>query len=74
MEITINRRRFNEADGVRETMTPEDLSALAGIPPENAIVEREVARDDYEQLTCGTEIAIGPGMHFLITRHFVMGG
>lgn len=74
LEITINRRRFNLDDGVSAQMTPADLANLIGIPPENAVVEREVERDRYQVIPCNSEVSVNDGMHFLITRHFVMGG
>ncbi|MBL6431282.1 MAG: hypothetical protein HPM95_09095 [Alphaproteobacteria bacterium] len=49
-EITINRRRFDRDDGVEPTMTTDALAELAGIPAQNAIVERETGPRTYEAL------------------------
>ncbi|WP_425089026.1 hypothetical protein [Stappia sp.] len=73
-EITINRRRFDRDGGVEPTMTADALAELAGIPAENAIVERETGPRTYEALARDTSLPIRSGMHFLVTRKFVMGG
>ncbi|MBC01640.1 MAG: hypothetical protein CML67_19090 [Rhodobacteraceae bacterium] len=73
-EITINRRRFDRDGGVEPTMTADDLAALAGIPAQNAIVERETGPRTYEALERGAALPMRSGMHFLVTRKFVMGG
>ena len=74
LEITINRRRFGAAEGVLPVMTAANIAGLAGVPADNAIVEREIARNTYEPVTGEIPIAMKSGMHFLVTRHFVMGG
>ena len=52
----------------------DDLAALAGIPAQNAIVERETGPRTYEALERGAALPMRSGMHFLVTRKFVMGG
>ncbi len=73
-EITVNRRRFSAADGVKPQMSAAELAGLAGVPAANAIVEREIARDEYELVPCDAIVEVAGPMHFLVTRHFVMGG
>ncbi|CAH1655402.1 hypothetical protein [Chelatococcus asaccharovorans] len=74
IEITVNRRRFDGSCGVTSQMTAAEIAGLVGIPAQNAIVERETARNAYEAVSADAQIAIEAGMHFLVTRHFVMGG
>jgi len=74
LEITVNRRRFDHSDGVGLEMTAAQIAALVGIPAQNAVVERETAKNELELLEHTTAMKIAGGMHFLVTRHFVMGG
>ncbi|SDU45744.1 hypothetical protein [Stappia sp. ES.058] len=74
LEITINRRRFDRDGGVAPTMTADDLATLAGIPAQNAIVERETGPRTYEALARDSSLPMRSGLHFLVTRKFVMGG
>ncbi|WP_349360706.1 hypothetical protein [Stappia sp.] len=74
LEITINRRRFDRAAGVAAKMTADDLATLAGIPAQNAIVERETGPRTYEPVAGDEALTVRSGMHFLVTRKFVMGG
>jgi hypothetical protein len=74
MEITVNRRRFDRSDGVCGRMTAEGIATLIGIPAQNAIVEREIARDRFIPVIADDTLEIASGMHFLVTRKFVMGG
>lgn len=74
LEITVNRRRFDRSDGVTSEMTAAEIAALVGIPAQNAVVERETAKNELELFEGATAMKIAGGMHFLVTRHFVMGG
>lgn len=74
LEITVNRRRFDASDGVRARMSAAEIAALVGVPARNAVVERETARERYTSVPCSGEIEVQAGMHFLVTREFVMGG
>jgi len=74
LEITVNRRRFDRTAGVYAAMTADAIATLVGVPVRNAIVEREVGPGAYERIVPGAEIPVATGMHFLVTREFVMGG
>ena len=74
LEITVNRRRFDRSDGVNQAMTAAQIAALVGIPAQNAVVERETAKNELELIEGEAAMKIAGGMHFLVTRHFVMGG
>ena len=41
LHIFVNRRRFEEGDGVRSEMTGRQIAALVNVPAENAIVRVE---------------------------------
>lgn len=71
LHIFVNRRRFEEGDGVHPEMTGREIATLVATPPENAVVHtvrqnREVGLDET--------IHIFPGEHFLVTRRVVEGG
>ncbi|MEM5583802.1 hypothetical protein WNZ15_15160 [Roseibium sp. AS2] len=74
LEITVNRRRFDTRNGVTQEMTTADIAGLAGVPAQNAVVEQEGDRNELVLVPCDTRLEITTGMHFLVTRHFVMGG
>lgn len=74
LEITVNRRRFERQQGVKELMTASEIAALVGIPSVNAVVEREISRNVYEVVSGNAPVVIADRMHFLVTREFVMGG
>ena len=74
LEITVNRRRFDAKHGVASQMSAAAIAELAGVPAQNAVVERESGENELELVPCDASIAIETGMHFLVTRHFVMGG
>jgi len=72
LHIFVNRRKFEEGDGVRPEMTGGQIVGLVNVPPDNAVIreespaKREVAVDEVVQ--------IKNGMHFLVTRKVVEGG
>ena len=74
LKITVNRRRFDARHGVKPAMTAAELAELIDIPARNAIVEREGDNNELFSVPSDAPIDIEPGMHFLVTRHFVMGG
>lgn len=71
--IFVNRRRFDGGDGVRSKMTGEQIAALVGVPPDNAVVRLET-RGGPEEIPVSKEIEIKSGMQFLVTRKTVEGG
>lgn len=74
LTIYVNRRRFDEAHGVNPELGTADVAALVGIPGQNAVVEREVAPGEFQEIARGERIVIENGMSFLVTREFVTGG
>ena len=70
--LFVNRRKFEEGDGVRPKMTGREIAALVATPPENAVVvavrhpEKEIGLDEVVEIFLGE--------HFLVTRRVVEGG
>jgi hypothetical protein len=87
LHIFVNRRKFEEGDGVHSEMTGRQVAALVNVPAENAIVRVESVPSRGE---VGVVVETGPepgevedldnvitivnGMQFLVTRRIVEGG
>jgi hypothetical protein len=73
LHIFVNRRKFEEGDGVRPEMTGAQIAALVGVPADNAVVRLETGGEPRE-IPVTEKIHIKEGMHFLVTRKTVEGG
>jgi len=73
LHIFVNRRKFEEGDGVRERMTGAQIAALVEVPPENAVVRFD-AGPDRQEIGISEVVLIKTGEHFLVTRKVVEGG
>ncbi len=73
LHIFVNRRKFEEGDGVQAEMTGAQIAALVGVPKENAVVRRETGPDQGE-VGIDETITVKLGDHFLVTRKVVEGG
>ena len=71
--IFVNRRKFEEGDGVKFEMNGKEIAALVGVPPDNAVVRLETRGDPLE-ISIDKAIEIKEGFHFLVTRKTVEGG
>ena len=71
--IFVNRRKFEEGDGVQPAMTGAQIAALVGVPADNAVVRLET-RSGPNEISITEPIEIKEGMHFLVTRKTVEGG
>ena len=71
--IYVNRRKFDEGDGVKPRMTGGDIALLVDVPPGNAVVRLD---RDGEKREVGEkeEVEIKHDDHFLVTRRVVEGG
>ena len=71
LHIFVNRRKFEEGDGVKAQMTGAEIAALVEVPPENAVV-----RWERDQTEIGVEVTVSVknGDRFLVTRKVVEGG
>ena len=73
IHIYVNRRKFEEGDGVLPEMTGEQIAALVGVPPDNAVVRLET-RHGPEEIPIDKKTEIKDGFNFLVTRKTVQGG
>ncbi len=73
LHIFVNRRKFEEGDGVRPEMTGAQIAALVQVPAENAVVRLESGPNPRE-IGVSETIPIKNGEHFLVTRKVVEGG
>lgn len=73
LHIFVNRRKFEEGDGVTSEMTGAQIAALVDVPADNAVIRRDTgpSRDEIAP----TEIvSVKLGDHFLVTRKIVEAG
>jgi hypothetical protein len=73
LHIFVNRRKFEESDGVKAAMTGAELAKLVDIAPDNAVV-REEGGPDKKVIEAGDTVQVKTGDHFLVTRKVVEGG
>lgn len=71
--IFVNRRKFEEGDGVQSEMTGAQIAKLVGVPPDNAVVRVE-ERGGPREIPIDEKVPIKEGMQFLVTRKTVEGG
>lgn len=74
LHIFVNRRRFDEGDGVKPKMTGAEIAALVRVPAENAVVRWAGGPHDGQEIPVTTTVEIKIGQHFLVTRKVVEGG
>jgi hypothetical protein len=72
LHIFVNRKKFEEGDGVRHEMTGEQIAALVGVPADNAVVREE--SPEKREIGVHEKVHIKNGEHFLVTRKIVEGG
>ena len=73
LHIFVNRRKFEEGDGVRPEMTGAQIAALVEVPAENAVVRIDSGPDKRE-IDVSEKVQVKNGEHFLVTRKVVEGG
>lgn len=73
LHIFVNRRKFEQGDGVTPLMSGASIAALVGVPEDNAVIRLESGPDQRE-ISVAETISIKTGMHFLVTRKTVEGG
>ena len=71
--IYVNRRKFDEGDGVKPRMTGGDIALLVDVPPGNAVVRLE-RRGEKREIDEKEKVEIKHDDHFLVTRRVVEGG
>jgi len=73
LHIFVNRRKFDETQGVKPQMTGAEIAALVEVPPDLAVVRKDSGSDKGE-IGIGDPVEIKDGDHFLVTRRTVEGG
>ena len=71
--IYVNRRKFDEGDGVKPLMNGGEIALLVDVPPENAVVRLD-RRGEKREIGPKEELEIKHDDHFLVTRKVVEGG
>ena len=74
LHIFVNRRKFDEGDGVKREMTGAAIAALVDVPAENAVVRWDSGPDKGQEIPVQKSVHIEDGAHFLVTRQVVEGG
>ena len=72
LHIFVNRRKFEEGDGVRREMTGAQIAGLVGVPADIAVVREE--SPEKREIPVAETVHIKNGEHFLVTRKIVEGG
>lgn len=72
LHIFVNRRKFEEGDGVQPEMTGAQIAALVGVPADNAVIREE--SPEKREIGVNETVRIKNGEHFLVTRKIVEGG
>ena len=73
LHVFVNRRKFDEGDGVQDRMTGEQIAALVDVPAANAVIRLE-SGPSHRDIGVSEAIEIKNGMQFLVTRKVVEGG
>ncbi|HZH98579.1 MAG TPA: multiubiquitin domain-containing protein [Fimbriimonadaceae bacterium] len=73
LHIFVNRRKFDNENGVKPVMTGTEIAALVNTPPEKAVIKR---MEGSELLEIGLldPVEVKNGEHFFVTRDRVDGG
>jgi hypothetical protein len=74
LHIFVNRRKFEEGDGVKSQMTGAEIAALVNVPSDNAVVRIDSGPQKGEEVPIAESVPIKTGEHFLVTRKVVEGG
>jgi hypothetical protein len=73
LHIFVNRRKFDEDQGVKPQMTGAEIASLVDVPAENAVIRRGNGHNAQE-IGVNETISIDQAEHFLVTRKTVEGG
>jgi len=74
LHIFVNRRKFEEGDGVKRSMTGAEIAALVNVPAENAVVRWDGGPQKGDEIPINQHVDIKNGDHFIVTRRVVEGG
>jgi hypothetical protein len=73
LHVFVNRRKFDEEQGVKSTMTGAEIAALVDVSAANAVVRLESGPNQRE-IADNETVEIKNGLQFLVTRRTVEGG
>jgi hypothetical protein len=74
LHIFVNRRKFEEGDGVLPNMSGAQIAALVEVPSDNAVIRHESGPDKGQEIGASDVVALKNGDHFLVTRKIVEAG
>lgn len=74
LHIFVNRRKFEEGDGVLPRMSGAQIAALIEVPADNAVVRWDSGPHKGEEIAANQVVEIKNGDHFLVTRKIVEAG
>ena len=74
LHIFVNRRKFEEGDGVKARMTGAEIASLVGVPTDLAVVRWDTGPHKGQEIPVTETVEIKNGDHFLVTRRVVEGG
>jgi len=74
LHIFVNRRKFEQGDGVKDEMTGAEIAGLVNVPADNAVIRWDSGPQKGEEIGSGQLVQVSIGDHFLVTRKVVEGG
>jgi len=74
LHIFVNRRKFEEGDGVLPQMSGAQIAALIEVPVDNAVIRWDSGPHKGEEIAGGQVVDVKNGDHFLVTRKIVEAG
>lgn len=74
LHVFVNRRKFEEGDGVKPDMAGAEIAALVGVPTDLAVVRWDTGPHKDDPIPVTETVHITNGDHFLVTRRVVEGG
>lgn len=74
IHIFVNRRKFEEGDGVKPHMTGAEIAQLVNVSADMAIIRWDTGPHKGEEIPSDKRIEVKNGDHFLVTRKVVEGG
>ena len=74
LHIFVNRRKFEEGDGVLPRMSGAQIATLVEVPADNAVIRRDSGPDKGQEIATVQVVDVKNGDHFLVTRKIVEAG
>jgi hypothetical protein len=74
LHLFVNRRKFEEGDGVKPSMTGAEIAGLVSVPTDLAVVRWDTGPHKGDEIPITETVEVKNGDHFLVTRRVVEGG